>query len=168
MYLQINTFILKDKNKKSRDEKAFISIGDYSLLDKSKLDYDYLEGAIIIEYKGVKYLNFEEWDIVVQLWLYFLQAINNLRFQESVKFSLPDQPYIISISIKNTDYLHLSFNGIEICIEKLFFFNEIFRSSKFFFEKLLLLFPEHISSITENLAYIKEVEQCVLNNENSM
>lgn len=168
MYLQINSFILKDRNKKSRNESAFINIDNYYLLDKSKLDYDYLEGSIIIEYKGVRYLSFEEWDIVDQLWIYFLQAINNLRFQESVKFSLPDQPYIISISIKNIDFLYLSFNDIEICIEKLIFFNEIFRSSKFFFEKLLLLFPEHINSITENLEYIKEVEQCVLNNENSM
>lgn len=155
--LKIESFILKDKKNKSRNEEDFVNIVDYKFLDKSKLDYDYLEGAIIITYNNECLLSFKEWDIIDQLWLYFLDAIKKLKTEKSVHFFLPDQPYAISISEKNTSYLTLSFNDKKVSIEKSLFISQIIQSARFFFEKLLELFPEYSSEITENIAFIEKI-----------
>jgi len=102
MNLLIESLVLKDKNIKQREAECFINIENYNLLDKNKLDYDYLEGALVIKYNNNELLGLREWDLIDQLWYYFLDSIYKLETQALVQFSFPDQPYLVSIEKKTT------------------------------------------------------------------
>lgn len=64
-------------------------------------DPDYVYGALEIVYGLDTILNKEEWDLVDQLWIYLINAIEQAMSSSGAEFMFPDQP--IQISIDSTE-----------------------------------------------------------------
>jgi hypothetical protein len=164
MSTTVETFILRDKNLKisdidNIDESLFVNIREYKSLNAKCLDFDYLEGAIIITHNGQKLLGLREWDLVEQLWGYFVDAIGTLRTEDDANFAFPDQPFEVSLTRRNNKSLSVGLNGKSFTAIASEFFMQMLDSSIEFYNNLLFLFPEHIHFINESLATAKEIRK---------
>ena len=63
-------------------------------------DSFYLEGAICVQSFGRNILSFMHWDLVDQLWSYFVQSLEKLLLEgeKSASFHFPDQPLKVEFS----------------------------------------------------------------------
>lgn len=151
------TFLINDLDK--IDDNLFVNIKDLKTLDKSKLDYDYINGAINIVYKDKILLSFREWDLVDQLWYYFIEALIKLKTEKEVEFSFPDQPMLVKIEKKGIDYLIVNVNNKVININYYDFITNMYTSAKLFFDNLLILFPENIYDIQLSFDKVDELKK---------
>lgn len=76
-YIKNDTKITSLANIESEYLKYFINFNDKKCLGLIG-DFDYIEGAITIKYYENNILSFKQWDIVDQLWSYFINAIEEL------------------------------------------------------------------------------------------
>jgi len=158
---------MKDKLVQNLDYVAnnpfeyFIDISD---LDKNQhlvkdLDLDYLDGAIYLSYLDEQIIGFREWDLIDQLWAYFLNMIDEYLIDGSSETYFPDQP--IKLNMKFIDPEKILFT-VEIGMElrKFFlptkqFFGAVIASAKYFFKKIStfysndLMYAHEIEKITE-------------------
>lgn len=161
--LQIESYIIRAKKFSIRDinnidEALFIDVKNIHALVKSTLDYDYLNGAICIVYKGKTVLDFKQWDLVDQLWYYFIDALIKFKTENEVEFTFPDQPLLVNIKKKGIDYLTLTIQDEIVHIYTMDFIVGMYESSKMFFERLLLLFPEKRSDIQISIDKVAELK----------
>lgn len=162
--LQIESYIIRTKKFSIRyldhiDENLFVDIKDSQLMDASALDYDYLNGAICIMYRGKTILGFQHWDLVDQLWYYFIEALIQLKSESKSEFTFPDQPLLVSIEKKGLDYLTIRIQDSIVHVPSMDFIASMYESAKTFFDCLLLLFPEKSSDIQisiDQVAALKE------------
>ncbi|MFS0919875.1 hypothetical protein [Brevibacillus sp. 179-C 1.1 NHS] len=79
---------------KSNVDDYFVQITNTNeVLDlESLLDFDYLNGAITLKYYEQVLLDVTLWDLVDQLWAYFLNVIESLLNTGEGETYFPDQP----------------------------------------------------------------------------
>lgn len=114
-------------------DKYFIEVGNNDKLSRiSKLlDFNYLNGAIYLEYDGRVLMNYTMWDLVDQLWAYFLNLIEEVLVKKEGNFYFPDQPIKVemkevspewilfrvgqdsSITLPKNDFIHVLLHGAE-------------------------------------------------------
>lgn len=104
----INTFIKYPQRKITRrlentdfdGLEYFFNISDNSELVKtsSELDFSSLDGAITINYFDCPIMGFRYWDLVDQLWAYFLNLITDYLNKGTVEMTFPDQPVKIKFT----------------------------------------------------------------------
>lgn len=94
----VKSYIKKDKVITSLDQiehefSEYFHPFDDAEYVKHIIDYDYLEGAIIIKCDENTIMGFQYWDIMDQLWSYFVNAVEELvQGADSAAFYFPDQP----------------------------------------------------------------------------
>jgi len=162
--LHIESYIIRTKKFSIRDinnidEDLFVDVKNIQSLDASALDYDYLHGAICIVYKDKVVLGFKHWDLVDQLWYYFIDALIQLKSDSKSEFTFPDQPLLVSIEKKGLDYLTIRIQDSIVHVPSMDFIASMYESAKTFFDCLLLLFPEKSSDIQisiDQVAALKE------------
>lgn len=114
-------------------DKYFIEVGDSDKLNNisNLLDFNYLNGAIYLEYSGSVLMDYRMWDLVDQLWAYFLNLIEEVLEKKKGSFYFPDQPLKVemkevsyewilfrvgqdsSITLPKNDFLHSLVHGAE-------------------------------------------------------
>ncbi|AIQ11373.1 hypothetical protein [Paenibacillus durus] len=106
----VNTLISRPDRKisdlsllKSNTQDYFVQINNtHEVLNlENLLDFDYLNGAITLEYCEQTLLDVTLWDLVDQLWGYILNVIESLLNTGEGESYFPDQPvklYLKSIS----------------------------------------------------------------------
>jgi len=161
--LHIESYVIKNKvfvinDIDNIDECLFVNITDLQSFDKSKLDYDYLNGAITILYMDKKILGFREWDLVDQLWYYFVDALIKLKTENNVEFTFPDQPFPVKMEKKGIDYLIINVNNKIVRINFLDFVKHMYVSAELFFNNLLILFPENKFDIQLSIDKVDELK----------
>ncbi len=97
----VNTFISRPDRKINDLSLVKASIEDYfveirntnEILNlENLLDFDYLDGGIILKYGEQTLLDVTHWDLVDQLWAYILNAIEDLLNNGEGETYFPDQP----------------------------------------------------------------------------
>lgn len=122
-------------------EDYFIRIDDKDSIQKIKdcVDINYLEGVLYLEYNDSVLIDFTYWDIIDQLWAYFLNLIEDYIQSEQAETYFPDQPIklklskisktLVLFSIESQDIIHLT-------LPKQEFFKSILEAAEVFFATL--------------------------------
>lgn len=132
----ISTYILKRKiGIKNIAKDNFYLCKDSECLQYIT-DNQYISGMIEIIYYGEKILGENEWDLVDQLWLYFINAFIQLKKQEYVEFYFPDQPLKVKMTDKNGEYLIFEVGNKRKCFPQKIFIQEMIEEAKHFFSIL--------------------------------
>ena len=130
---------LQDINQ--RAEEYFISINDKESIIKikDKIDPNYIEGVLYLEYYGVVLMDFTYWDLIDQLWIYITDLIENcIEYGESETF-FPDQSIRMSLKLINEKLVSFSIGSNKL-VKRTLPKNELFKalldSGELFFTKL--------------------------------
>ncbi|CAH1223282.1 hypothetical protein PAECIP111893_04945 [Paenibacillus plantiphilus] len=94
-------------------ERYFIEITD-SLALKSVVeewDYFYLDGAISMKYYDEKLMDFRLWDLIDQLWAYFLNVITEFIKKGEGSTYFPDQPVELMLKKVSNHSLEFTITG---------------------------------------------------------
>lgn len=83
--LQIESFL--------RIDNTFITI---KFFNGNLSDINYVEGAIEISCQGKKILTLEDWDLIDQLWGYFVTGLQKVSEGKKFETYFPDQPLKIA------------------------------------------------------------------------
>ena len=71
-----------------------------NLADRYDGDPHYVHGAIELEIGGIMLLDRSMWDLVDQLWIYWIMAIEQATFAPGAEFYFPDQPIRVVVDSK--------------------------------------------------------------------
>jgi hypothetical protein len=125
---------------------------------KRDLDLYYIEGVLHLSYNNQVIMDFTYYDLIDQLWAYFLNMIKEYLETQKSETSFPDQP--LPMSMENISDVHLLFsiNSVEWKLPKYEFLNALLVGAKDFFEKIMFLIPEEKDSCLFQLNKIKELE----------
>lgn len=161
--LSIESYIIKNKSFVIKDidninNDLFVNIKKFNALDKTKLDYDYLNGAIVIVYNETNLLGFKEWDLVDQLWFYFIDALIKLKTENKIEFTFPDQALPVKMEKKGNEYLIVNVNNNTVNINHVDFVKNMYDSAKIFFDNLLKIFPENKFDIQLSIDKVNELK----------
>lgn len=140
--IYVRNYIKKDRIITSLDniENKFSEY--FSVFDKIEClkyikDFFYIEGAIIINYNGNNIMGFKYWDLIDQLWVYFLDAIDELiKGVNTVTFYFPDQPIEITMQMISSKQILLSLANERFCLPKKELLFSLLQGAKNFFEIL--------------------------------
>jgi len=107
------TSIVELRNLSENWKKYFYRIADQSDSDIAKFldnDFDYVEGCICIWSYGREVMSFRHWDLVDQLWVYFIEALGQLFLSNEMKseFYFPDQPLKVSLEKREKNQIILT------------------------------------------------------------
>lgn len=119
-------------------EKYFINIDDSNSIMKiyDRLDLEYLEGAIIIKYNNKVLMDFKLWDLIDQLWSYFLNIIEDYYDKGIAETYFPDQPNKIILK-KSTNYsLIFTVDNSEWNLREHDFLESLLNGAEHFFTKI--------------------------------
>lgn len=163
MNILVDSFILKSKDIIIRDldninKEDFVNVNDDIMKYKNQLDFDYLSGAIIIQYNETGIMGFREWDLIEQLWDYFIDAIDVFLKGTETEFQFPDQPLTVRFEQKNKDYMIFMLNEKKYTFLLKDFLQSILKSAITFYERLSYLFPENRSLFEDYLIKAKEIK----------
>ena len=98
----------------------------------------HVEGSICIWFYGKEIISFRHWDLIDQLWCYFIDSINLLMIDgiKETSFSFPDQPLDVVIK-KDELNIILFFDGREVLnISEDLFCRVLLNSATYFLERL--------------------------------
>ncbi|ATO30151.1 hypothetical protein RA13_20915 [Bacillus atrophaeus] len=111
---------------------------------KSQLDPYYLSGAIILKYGEQDLLDVTMWDLVDQLWTYFLNLIEETIEKEESETYFPDQPLLLKIKSISNDMLLFEIDQKQrVLLPKLDFFESLLKNAKSFFETMISVLEEN-------------------------
>ncbi len=154
--MEVINYLIKNKNHRINSNHIddytdlFIDINHFKKEDCKSLDYDYLEGAIVMEYNGKAIMGYEHWDLIEPLWWYFIDAIDKLQTDVVTDFTFPDQPLKV-IMRKEDGWIILSLDNKKIKIPMKEFVTGMLASARNFYDRLIFLFPES----TRNAKYFQ-------------
>ncbi|ARJ73936.1 hypothetical protein ABEX89_14690 [Bacillus velezensis] len=158
----IQSLILKP-NKKIKDlsdlkknvDDYFVPLNNTGELKnmKSQLDPNYLSGAIILKYGEQELLDVTMWDLIDQLWAYFLNLIEEAIETGKSETYFPDQPLLLKMKSISNDMLLFEIDQKQkVLLPKLDFFETLLKNAKGFFETM-------ISFLEENCDYDYELNK---------
>ncbi len=124
------------ENLENEFAKYFIIFNNVDCLDVIN-DFDYIEGAIVVNCYGNIILGFKQWDMIDQLWVYFISAIEELiENSKEVCFYFPDQPIKVKFQMVSREQVLLSVLDDKISVNKNELLSALLSEAKNFFEIL--------------------------------
>lgn len=144
---EIKTYILKKGIKGSNVEKNQFCLCKDSGCLKYVNDYQYMDGMIEIRYYGEEILGAAQWDLVNQLWWYFIDAFAGLKERDSVEFYFPDQPLKVRMTDKSGQFLIMEVGSKRYCLPKIPFIRAMLEEARHFFA--ILDYRERLEKIDE-------------------
>src|SRR5438477_10037499 len=122
----------------------FIDIHDTEEIFRIKKDLDlpYIYGVLHLTYNEQIIMDFTYYDLIDQLWGYFLNMIEDFLKNKKAEIYFPDQPLPMSMKDISEQYILFSINYAQWTLPKYEFFNALLIGAKDFFEKLMLLIEE--------------------------
>ena len=162
-YINYPGRIIRDlEDLKKRRSFYLIDIENLEELDKikKKIDIDYIDGAIEIQYKGEILLNITSWDLVDQLWDYILNIIEDMLKFKKGSTGFPDHPADITIEDISPDKILFSIKTLEKkswCLPKKKFLNALLDGGEHFFFQMMIILPSEQSKFMRSLNRIKKI-----------
>lgn len=149
--IEINSYLLRPKIKITNlndalkyPDKYFILLDALELQKYKKGDYDreYLDGVITIAFNGTHILNFDKWDLVDQLWSYFINLFEDLIKNGFSETYFPDQPLKITLQDKGKHFILLSIDQVNWTLPKKDFIVAMLNEAERFFLKIMDFFDD--------------------------
>ncbi len=128
------------------------------------LDMDYIEGAIIIKYNDRYLMDVSLWDLVDQLWSYFLHVVEGLIETGYGEAYFPDQPVKIEMKAISKDLVLFRLDEGKVISEflpKKIFTNALLESANLFFTRFNP-FVDRTSDFADELHKIKVLQKRLL------
>lgn len=152
------------KHFKDAQQKHFIDIDNINeiIRIKNDLDLDYLEGAIYLTYNNRVIIDFCYYDIIDQLWGYFLNMIEEFLETQKSEMSFPDQPTPIEMKNISQHNLLFSIGLAKWDFPKYEFFDALLTGAKDFFEKLMLAMEEEKDFCIFHLKKIQQLQEKII------
>lgn len=125
----------------------FINVEDTSRLIEitKQIDFNYLNGAICLEYLDKTIMDFKLWDLVDQLWSYILNLLEDLiNNGEGVTF-FPDQPIKLEVRDISKEFILFNLdygNVVNYTFPKKEFLNAILYGAESFYKNMNKAFGE--------------------------
>jgi hypothetical protein len=146
----INSYILDPNAPKSGDlfanpRKYFIPIDDRDWIKaiEHDLDLKYLNGAIVIEYCGSTIMDYRYWDLVDQLWMYFIHLMGEVdQSGGKAQMLFPDQPVRLGLECIGKNDVLFILDDRKWSLPRKEFFQELVNQSEHFFRRLQEYFPD--------------------------
>ncbi|MDF9661478.1 hypothetical protein [Bacillus wiedmannii] len=161
--ISVKSYIKNDKIITSLDNIESNFLEYFIHFDNAKclelvIDFDYMEGAIIINYYGNTILGFKEWDMIDQLWSYFINAIEELfENQNDVSFYFPDQSLEVKMQVISQEQILLSIAGEKTCFNKDELLLALLKGAENFFDILKECPDEYLVEQSNN--ELKRIEK---------
>ncbi|MGG3065627.1 hypothetical protein ABEO83_04120 [Bacillus glycinifermentans] len=126
---------------KSKQNDYFVDINNMNDLKSIEhiLDFDYLEGAIIIKFNDQILMDVTTWDLVDDLWAYLLNVIENVLNTGYGETYFPDQPLRLSMRSLSNDLLLFELDAptqVKAAVPKRDFLLALIEGADYFFEKM--------------------------------
>lgn len=159
----VNTLICRPDKKitdlsilKSNQEEYFVDINNLNDLKNIEhtLDFDYLEGAIIIKFNDQILMDVTTWDLVDDLWAYILDVIEKVLNTGFGETYFPDQPLRLSMRSLANDLLLFELDTpiqVKATVPKRDFLLTLIEGAYYFFQKMN-------ESYGNNIDYNDEIE----------
>lgn len=116
-------------------EKYFIEIGKIDQIIHG-LDLNYIEGAILIKYYDQVLMDFQYWDLIDQLWAYFINLISEVILKGEAETYFPDQPTKMSLRSVSDSIVLFGLQDKRWTLPKNEFFNTLLNEANYFFETM--------------------------------
>lgn len=167
-YIRIPKVAITDLEEiNNNPDKYFVDINNE--LDMSKiitqLDFDYFEGAIYFSYNQQIILDFRHWDLIDQLWAYFINLIDNYyNSNGNAETFFPDQPVKIEFKRISDKLILLSIQEqkvFNIVLPEKDLFLAILDNGEQFFEKTAEYNPQEKARYKFAIEGIKELRKRV-------
>lgn len=131
------------------------------LQDHFKEDDFYIEGALCIQVGKEKILSFREWDLVDQLWSYFLSTFSEIILSKvnHSEFYFPDQPLHVEITKVNENDMIVKVGNKSNTVSISQFLPVFLNEAEFFFLKLSEMLGS--SKYKEELAMIEQLKSSI-------
>jgi hypothetical protein len=104
-------------------------------------------------------LELKNWDLIEQLWGYFISAIRELKQEQKVAFQFPDCPFPISIEYKGSSRLIVLFNDKRMNVDLMEFISNMLNAAESFYKHLKQLFKAYEWEINEEIETIQEIKE---------
>lgn len=152
----INTFIKRPSMQTDNlnevienPNRYFINIDNEIEIKKynKELDFDYINGAITIEYYNNLIMDFSLWDLVDQLWSYLIQLVEDVMQTGYGMTYFPDQPVKIEMKVVSKDLLLFTLDEGKIIRELLpmqEFICALLKSAENFYNSFIAYFEKKI------------------------
>ncbi|MGN5954030.1 hypothetical protein ACP6L2_05375 [Sphingobacterium lactis] len=159
--LTLASYIISDKRYTVRalnkiDLSKFVNIDDVGQLDSSKIDPDYITGAIIMKYNDQTILDYSDWDDLNYFWPYFIDALDELLENNNSKFSFPSQALPVNMEIVK-DRLIFQVGQHRLNMQARDFYEIVLVEGNKFYKALLELFPRFESEYNSELQKIDQL-----------
>lgn len=160
--IKIKTYIKKDKiipslHNLEENYKNYFCLCDREDVLKNVRDFEYMEGAIWIHIDGEVLMGFEQWDLVVALWTYILEAIRELlKGENSVNFYFPDQPIKVQMKKIPNNRLLISVDRKKVTVDESEFLDSALTGAHHFFE--ILKAGSSGNCATHSMKMLKDIE----------
>ncbi len=161
-YIQHPKRLIYDFEKVKKDPfYYFIDIDNAEkiLQIKKDLDLDYIYGVLFFVYNNQVIIDYTYYDLIDQLWAYFLNMMKECLENKKSEMSFPDQPLPMSMHDMPDGYILFSINFIQWKLPKYEFFDALLFGAKYFFEKMILLIEEEKEYYVFQLNKIKVLEK---------
>lgn len=161
--LTLTSFIIKDKNYVIKDvnnidEKYFTPITNTGEINAKKIDSDYIDGVIYLEFNENVIMDYTYWDDINDLWHYLINTFEELCQTNISSFSFPSQPIVVSIKIVN-DRVLMSIGEKQMNINAKYFFSKMLDEAIIFFENLAKIFPRLAFEYNLDIERIEQIKQ---------
>lgn len=147
-------YAVKDLNK--IDRSKFVNIEDVGQLDPSKIDPDYITGAIIMKYNDQTILDYKDWDDLNYFWPYFIDSLGELLENNNSNFSFPSQALPVNMEIIK-DRLTFQVGQHRLNMQARDFYEIVLAEADKFYKALLELFPRFESEYNAELQKIDQL-----------
>lgn len=115
---------------------CYCDIQCYSKLNFSKIQDDYLEGAISISYFGKELMGTHYHDCIIPLWIYLLNGLEEYHAHGIAEIWFPDTAVSITINDLKNDFLLFKIDGEGVRLPASEFLQTLLQEAKRFFEVL--------------------------------
>ncbi|GGB48321.1 hypothetical protein GCM10011409_27350 [Lentibacillus populi] len=143
--------------------KYFVDIDNVKEIKKYKqnLDLDYLDGVITIKYYDQLIMDYSLWDLVDQLWSYFINLIEDVIQTGYGVTYFPDQPIKVEMKVVSKDLILFTVDEgriTSVTVPMQGFINALLSSAENFFNRLTSYFGKDIN-ISYELNKVKSIRK---------
>jgi hypothetical protein len=138
-----------------RIDNEFRRIG---LVGAKRIDPDYIEGAILWSYDGRAILSEEHWDLVDQLWTYFIDGVEAVVKSETFERYFPDQGLEIRFRRIRPASVLVTIGDVSVAMPIEQFFTDLLSGARDFFVAIRNVAPQLGAHWEAMLARIDRME----------
>ena len=142
--------IIDDLDEVTRNPlRYFVEIDNQEGIAKlsNEMDFQYIDGAIVLRYFDQVIMDFRLWDLIDQLWAYFLNIIEEFIQEGKAQTHFPDSSIELILTTVSDDLVMFQINANNITewtLPKKEFFYALLNAARYFFKIMNQVFKDKV------------------------